>query len=125
MGKSSSQQERNGAGVRLQTSSLFSALDSAVVVRDRMTDLKEQLQAVRTVASARHAGTGCQLQGKAPEGSFRECLAAAWAIGTSSGSFDFAAKRGYAQDGRLKRTAPSCKNKLPVHDTPGQVVSCQ
>jgi len=26
-----------------------------------MTDLKEQLQAVRTVASARHAGTGCQL----------------------------------------------------------------
>src|SRR5260370_13809000 len=91
----------------------------------RMTDLKEQLQAVRTVASARHAGTGCQLQGKAPEGSFRECLAAAWAIGTSSGSFDFAAKRGYAQDGRLKRTAPSCKNKLPVHDTPGQGVSCQ
>src|SRR5260370_27126334 len=40
MGKSSSQQERNGAGVRLQTSSLFSALDSAVVVRDRMTSTK-------------------------------------------------------------------------------------
>jgi hypothetical protein len=30
--------------------------------------------------------------------SFRECLAAAWATEISSGSFDFAAKRGYAQD---------------------------
>src|SRR5260370_40114150 len=42
MGKSSSQQERNGAGVRLQTSSLFSALDSAVVVRDRMTLVRQR-----------------------------------------------------------------------------------
>jgi len=56
---------------------------------------------------------------------FRECLSAAWTTEILSGSFDFAAKRGYAQEDRSEKVCETQSEKLgrgavnPKEKTPG------